>query len=104
MQQYGQYCLDFFDIGQHSAVNTPNDYRMWYIPYLGQLSYGEQLVSWEAAMKVETIPKGEERYSVQEGSRLVLIHSCADPYFFEIPCRPSAVRMVFAQPQAAILY
>ncbi|KAI6015126.1 hypothetical protein F5J12DRAFT_816085 [Pisolithus orientalis] len=103
MEQYGQYCLDFFDPVNDIAVNGPDDYKIWHNPYPGQLTYGEQLVSWEAAMHVTTVPAGEERYGVQEGSWLVLTRSNAIPLGFQIPCRRrSMVRMDFAEPHAAI--
>ncbi|KIO00702.1 hypothetical protein M404DRAFT_1003715 [Pisolithus tinctorius Marx 270] len=103
MEQYGQYCFDFFDLVNDIAVNAPDDYKIWHIPYPGQLTYGEHLVSWEAAMHVTTVPVGEEKYSAQEGSWLVLTRSNATPLGFQIPFRPrSMVRMDFAEPHAAI--
>ncbi|KAI6008746.1 hypothetical protein F5J12DRAFT_825301 [Pisolithus orientalis] len=97
MAQYGQYCLDFFDLVNDIAVNAPDDYKIWHIPYPGQLTYGEQLVSWEAAMHAR------RSTSVQEGSWLVLTRSNATPLGFQIPFRPrSMVRMDFAEPHAAI--
>lgn len=66
MEQYGQYCLDFFDPVNDIAVNGPDDYKIWHNPYPGQLTYGEQLVSWEAAMHVTTVPAGEERFLADE--------------------------------------
>ncbi|KIO11332.1 hypothetical protein M404DRAFT_995008, partial [Pisolithus tinctorius Marx 270] len=91
MEQYGQYCLDFFDPVNDIAVNAPDDYKIWHNPYHGQFTYGEQLVSWEAAMHVTKVPAGEEKYGVQEGSSLVLTRSNATPLSFQIPCRQRSV-------------
>lgn len=99
MQKYAQYCLDFFDVNKRIPVNTPDGYKIYYLQYLGQ--HEEQLVPWEIAMKVERVDEGQEKYSVQEGSQLVLTRPDKDPYLFEIPHRLRSTTG-FAQPQATI--
>jgi len=105
MEQYGLYCLDFFDIVKRTPVNTPNGYAISY--YLPSVSSSRELVSWEAAARMDPIPAGTEKYSAAEGSRLVLTRPGKMPYYFQIPRRPSVHGyggVVFVQPQAGVPY
>lgn len=98
---YGQYCLDFFHLRKNVAVNTPDNYKMVYVPFPGVYTFGGELVSWEAAWGVrkEELRPEQERYSVPEGSRLALLRDGHDPFLFLIPTRIREA-MCFTEPRA----
>ncbi|KAF8447800.1 hypothetical protein L210DRAFT_911995 [Boletus edulis BED1] len=102
MEESKQFCLDFFDVNQDIAVNTPHGHVLWNCSCLSQQRPEEQLVSWEKAFQIEIIHPGEERYSVLEGAFLVLTRLDMDPFYFQIPFRPFVAAPGFAQPQATI--
>ena len=102
MEQYGQYCFDFFDVVQHIPVNTPDGHKIsFYTPY----QTPTMLVSW-GAVNMDKFPAGMEKYSTLEGSHLVLMRPGKIPYHFQIPHRPSANHdgVAFVQPQAGVPY
>ncbi|KIY51938.1 hypothetical protein FISHEDRAFT_56394 [Fistulina hepatica ATCC 64428] len=103
MEQYGQYCLDFFHVADGIPVNTPDGYKISHVPHPGVFTFGGALVSWETAMHMDCqrVPQGTEKYSTPEGSRLMLIRPGEEPFYFQIPLR--AVQQVeFAQPVAVL--
>ena len=102
MEQYGQYCFDFFDVVQRIPVNTPDGHV---ITFSAPYQTPTKLVSWEAA-NMDKFPAGTEKYSTLEGSRLVLTRPGKIPYHFQIPRRPSAYHngVAFVQPQAGVPY
>lgn len=104
MEKYGQYCLNFFHAGDRIAVNTPDRYEIVHVPRPGVFTFGGKLVSWEKALgKDQHMPAGTEKYSVPEGSRLVLVRPGEDPFYFQVPLRPAQQQRVeYAQPVAAL--
>jgi len=104
MEQYGTYCLDFFDVVERTPVNTPDGYVISYHPHPGVFTFSRELVSWEAAAGIDRISAGMEKYSAPEGSQLVLMRPGKVPYYFQIPRRPSGNGIEFVQPQASVPY
>ncbi|KAG6373760.1 hypothetical protein JVT61DRAFT_5902 [Boletus reticuloceps] len=102
MESSKQFCLDFFDVNQQVAVNTPHGYTLWSCSCLSHRRPEEQLISWEKAFGIETICAGEEKYSILEGAFLALDRPDMDPFYFQIPFRPFVVAPGWAQPQATI--
>ncbi|ETW75135.1 hypothetical protein HETIRDRAFT_455821 [Heterobasidion irregulare TC 32-1] len=99
-QRHGQYCLDFF----HAPVNTPDRYEIVHVPHPGVFTFRGRLVSWEKALgKDQHMPPGTDRYSVPEGSQLVVVRPGEDPFYFQVPLRPAQQQRVeYAQPVAAL--
>ncbi|KIJ60070.1 hypothetical protein HYDPIDRAFT_32645 [Hydnomerulius pinastri MD-312] len=98
MERHRQYCLDFFDTCRRCAVDTPDGYEILFLSDV--YMPGEKLVTWETAMDVapEDLLPGAEKYSVTEGSELVLKRPGRDDFLFQIPVRPNPQGYVFAQP------
>ena len=65
-------------------------------------TFSRKLVSWETAVGVDRISPGMEKYSVTEGSWLMLSRPGKKPFYFEIPHRCSVHGVVFVQPQTSV--
>ncbi|GBE85454.1 hypothetical protein SCP_0706410 [Sparassis crispa] len=104
MEQYGQYCLDFYHVDKRIPVNTPDGYEISPVSHPGVYTFGGKLVSRETAMRVgrQSLRPGAEKYSTPEGSRLVLTRAGESPFQFEIPFRPVQHQVEFAQPLAVL--
>lgn len=103
MDDLGHYCLDFFDPRGHGkAVNTPAAWKIDSVKTPGSFNLGGQITPWERAFGISPrdTPPGEERYSVPEGSRLVLIRDGHEPLYFQIPTRVHG-NITFLQPRPA---
>ena len=105
MDQYGNFCLDLYDVQNSVAVNIPSDCSLIHVPHPGVYTYGERgakLVSWEESwgIKGQDVLPGFERFAVPEGARLMLVRPNHDPFYFQIPTRPGAVghTIQYAQP------
>jgi len=102
MERFGQYCLDFFHVKDHIAVNTPEGFKISHVPIPGVFMFGGPLISWEAAMKVKHLNDGAEKYSVPEGSSLVLTRPGEEPFYFQLPVRSVPQTVVYAQPSGSL--
>lgn len=100
MESYGQYCLDLFHVTDRIAVNTPKGFSISHVSNPGVFTFGDRLVSWEAAMKVKHLNDGEEKYSAPEGSSLVLTRPHEQPFYFQLPVRSVPQAVVYARPSA----
>jgi len=106
LQYLGAYCLDLFDITKKIPVDTPNDFEFWNVPRPGGASSVMKLCSWQVAFA--SVPgwcilPGDEKYSVSEGSRIVLVRPGKVPFYFEIPSMPMETGGVpLPQPQATL--
>jgi len=106
MQYHAGYCLHLFDTTQNIPVDTPDDFEFWSVPCTGDLLNSMRLYSWQVCFAsvpgLSTVP-GDEKYSVLEGSRIVLRHPGKAPFYFEIPSMPMETGGVpFPQPQATL--
>ncbi|TBU54012.1 hypothetical protein BD310DRAFT_989850 [Dichomitus squalens] len=76
MEAYNQFCLDFYDHRCDVPVNLPPGFSLGPSPVNMQGVFGMAgpLVSWEQAMGIRSadIPAGEEKWSVPEGTYLVV--------------------------------
>lgn len=101
LEDYGQYCLDFFDERSNIAVNTPDSYTLAYVPFPGVYTFGGTIVSWEAAWGVrkEELRPQQEKYSVPEGARIALMREGHRPFYFLVPTR-SRGNVEFFEPRA----
>lgn len=99
MHQFRQYCLDFFDKVKQTAMNMPKGYKIHPVLPSGR-SCGPKLTSWEENMGVKPadLRAGMEKFTVMEGSLLMLTRPNGDPFRFEIPVRPIPGRVKFARP------
>ena len=102
MEQYGLYCLDFFDVDERIPVNTPNGYMILSYFHPDASTFSRKLVSWETAAGVDRISPGREKYSITKGLQLMLSHPGKMPFYFEIPHRHSVHGVVFVQPQTSV--
>jgi len=99
MQYHEGYCLDLIDIPKNIPVDTPDDWMFSNVPHPGGPSFGSKLCSWQkifANVPGMSGPPGDEKYSVLEGSQIVLLHPGKTPFYFEIPTR----EVPLPQPQA----
>jgi len=102
MQYHAGYCLDLFDITKKIPVDTPDDFEFWHV---SSPSCGMKLCSLQKVFGVPAwrIRPGDEKYTVLEGSRIVLVRPGNVPFYFEIPSRPMETGGVpFPQPQATL--
>jgi len=102
LERFGQYCIDIFHAVDHIAMNTPKDFTISHAPNPGVFTFGDQLVSWEVAMKVKHLNDGAEKYSAPEGSSLVLTRPDEEPFYFRLPVRSVPQTMVYAQPSTSL--
>lgn len=103
MEEFGHYFIDFFHINSHTAVNTPDGFKITSAYTPGTIIFGGDLVSWEVAMginQVDLMP-GTEKFCVPEGARLMLIRPQEEAFHFQIPVRP-VWSTGFAKPQAEL--
>ncbi|KAI6013566.1 hypothetical protein EDC04DRAFT_2757855 [Pisolithus marmoratus] len=96
MEQFRQFCLDFYDLATGNPVNTPYGFELWDVPRPGAYSFGGKLFTWEETFGLSNVPPGEEKYSVPEGSRLSLKRPGEPPFYFEIPAMPVENGIPFA--------
>ncbi|KAL6300692.1 hypothetical protein BKA93DRAFT_707929, partial [Sparassis latifolia] len=89
MEQYGQYCLDFYHVDKRIPVNTPDGYEISPVSHPGVYAFGGKLVSWETAMRVgrRSLRPGAWKYSAPEGSRLVLTRAGGSMWTRSAPSR-----------------
>ncbi|TBU58117.1 hypothetical protein BD310DRAFT_820040 [Dichomitus squalens] len=74
MEAYIQFCLDFYDHSRDVPVNLPPGSRASPVHMQGVFGMAGPLVSWERAMGFSPadILAGEEKWSVPEGTNLVV--------------------------------
>jgi len=104
MHQYGQFCLDLYDVQNSVALNMPSEYSLVHVPHPGVYTFGGRggkLVSWEESWGIarKEVKPGLERFTVPEGARLMLVRPNHNPFYFQIPTRAGVVGQ-YAQPQA----
>lgn len=121
MGPYAQFCLDFYDTTRKIPVNLPPGYALYPAtttmpPGLGpgyppagfpipangppSAAMGGQLRSWERNLRMESFPEGEEKWSIPEGTYVMLRRRGHPDFTFQIPTRQ---RIVAAQPQLVVL-
>lgn len=102
MERYKQYCLDFFDVDERVAVNAPDDFVIAYYSASGVVTPETRLMSWERAWKIEQPRAGQEKYSVFEGARLMLIRPGNEPFYLQLPTRTTQQKVVFNQAETSL--
>ena len=117
MDYWGQFCLDFFDVRRRVPVNLPAGHALHLAatimppgvglgyPLPGHLvranveavPKGDPLRSWERNMGMDSIPDGEEKWSIPEGTYLTLTREGHPDFTFQMPARQPVIAA--AQPQ-----
>jgi hypothetical protein len=94
------FCLDFFDIRDRTAVNTPDGYIISSVQMPGVDNRWCRLRTVENAFGLQRhhLPPGEERYIVSEAQQLVLSRPGQLPFKFRIPVRAFEHDTRYAQP------
>lgn len=74
MREYDQFCFDFFDTKQRTAVNLPARYSLWPSVTNKPLTFtmSGPLLSWERAYGIHHILPGEERWSFPAGAHVTI--------------------------------
>ena len=121
MGPYGQFCLDFYNIERRIPVNLPPGCALYpgmtvmppgfgpggYIaashlmPASAPSSRRGQLGSWERNLGMQSIPEGEEKWSIPGGACIMLRREGRPDFTFQMPTRQIPVAV--AQPQLGVL-
>lgn len=91
MERDGIFLFDFVDTHTKKAVNCPSTYEIHALPNpYHMLNMPGRLLSWEATRGIppNVIKKGEERFSVPEGTPCALVRPGKERFMFAVPQRP----------------
>ena len=106
MERKRIFCFDFVDAQTREATNSPSDYEIHALPNPHHmLNIPGPIISWEAAMNIprNQIKKGEERFSVPEGTHCVLLRPGKPRFDFEAPERPRVLEQGIARATSEVL-
>lgn len=105
METYRQFCLDFFSMITLTPVNLPSGYSLClatvnmdvntpgappaFYPMAANMPgmFTVPIASWEQSMGTQSINPGAEKWSVPEGTYVILMHLGHPDLAFHVPTR-----------------